>query len=81
MDEFKNAEDAFKDNIIVKKKVEKIEEIDYDTEDYFTLKFVRFSNVSFADIKEKKALSNIIHFNKKSRYRSSILNKIFLKEN
>ena len=81
MDEFENAEDAFKDNIIVKKKVEKVEEIDYDTEDYFTLKFVRFSNVSFADIKEKKALSNIIHFNKKSRYRSSILNKIFLKEN
>ena len=80
MDEFKNAEDAFKENVQVKKKVEKIDEIDYDTEDYFTLKFVRFSNVSFAGIKEKKALANLIDFKKKSRYRHSILNKVFIKE-
>ena len=80
MDEFKNAEEAFKENVQVKKKVEKIEEIDYDTEDYFTLKFVRFSNVSFAGIKEKKALANLIDFKKKSRYRHSILNKVFIKE-
>ena len=80
MDEFKNAEEAFKENVQVKKKVEKIEEIDYDTEDYFTLKFVRFSNVSFAGIKEKKALANLIDFQKKSRYRYSILNKVFIKE-
>ena len=80
MDEFENAEDAFKDNIEVKKKIEKVEEIDYDTEDYFTLKFVRYSNVGFAGNKEKKALSNIIHFKTKTRYRNSIINKLFIKE-
>ncbi len=80
MDEFKNAEEAFKENVQVKKKVEKIEEIDYDTEDYFTLKFVRYSNVGFAGNKEKKALSNIIHFKTKTRYRNSIINKLFIKE-
>ena len=61
MDEFKNAEEAFKENVQVKKKVEKIEEID-------------------AGIKEKKALANLIDFKKKSRYRHSILNKVFIKE-
>ena len=76
MEEFENAEEAFKGKIKNIKKNEKIQDIDYDIEDFFILKTMRFEGVSFADEKEKRALNNFRHFNKKSKYRESIIKKI-----
>ena len=76
MEEFENAEEAFKGKIKNIKKNEKIQEIDYDIEDFFILKTMRFEGVFFAAEKEKKALNDFRHFNKKSKYRESIIKKI-----
>ena len=72
MDEFENAEQAFKEVIPKTKVIEINKEIDYDTEDYFSLKLIRFENVKIADSKEKNSIFKYIK-QKKSKYRDSIL--------
>ena len=74
MDEFENAEAAFKEIYKKPKVVEISKEIDYDTEDFFSLKFIRFEKVTFSGEKERKAISQ--KYKKKSKYRYSILDKI-----
>jgi hypothetical protein len=72
MYEFENAEQAFKEVIPKTKVIEINKEIDYDTEDYFSLKLIRFENVKIADSKEKNSIFKYIK-QKKSKYRDSIL--------
>ena len=72
MDEFDNAEQAFKEVIPKTTVIEINKEIDYDTEDYFSLKLIRFENVKLADLKERNAIFKYQR-NKKSKYRDSIL--------
>ena len=74
MDEFESAEAAFKEMYKKPKIIEINKEIDYDTEDFFSLKFIRFENVTFTGEKERNAISK--KFKKKSKYRYSILDKI-----
>ena len=74
MDEFESAEAAFKEIYKKSKIIEISKEIDYDTEDFFSLKFIRFENVTFTGEKERNAISK--KFKKKSKYRYSILDKI-----
>ena len=74
MDEFESAEAAFKEMYKKPKTIEINKEIDYDTEDFFSLKFIRFENVTFTGVKERNAISK--KFKKKSKYRYSILDKI-----
>ena len=74
MDEFENAEAAFKEIYKKPKVVEISKEIDYDTEDFFSLKFIRFEKVTFSGEKERNAISQ--KYKKKSKYRYSILDKI-----
>ena len=74
MDEFESAEAAFKEMYKKPKIIEINKEIDYDTEDFFSLKFIRFENVTFTGVKERNAISK--KFKKKSKYRYSILDKI-----
>ena len=47
MDQFESAEAAFKEMYKKPKIIEMNKEIDYDTEDFFSLKFIRFENVIF----------------------------------
>ena len=72
MDEFDNAEQAFKEVIPKTKVIEINKEIDYDTEDYFSLKLIRFENVKLADYKERNSIFQCMK-KKKSKYRDSIL--------
>ena len=72
MDEFDNAEQAFKEVIPKTKVIEINKEIDYDTEDYFSLKLIRFENVKLADLKERNSIFQCMK-KKKSKYRDSIL--------
>ena len=72
MDEFDNAEQAFKEVIPKTTVIEINKEIDYDTEDYFSLKLIRFENVKLADLKERNAIFKYQR-SKKSKYRDSIL--------
>ena len=72
MDEFDNAEQAFKEVIPKTTVIEINKEIDYDTEDYFSLKLIRFESVKLADLKERNAIFKYQR-NKKSKYRDSIL--------
>ena len=74
MDQFESAEAAFKEMYKKPKTIEINKEIDYDTEDFFSLKFIRFENVTFTGVKERNAISK--KFKKKSKYRYSILDKI-----
>ena len=74
MDQFESAEAAFKEMYKKPKTIEINKEIDYDTEDFFSLKFIRFENVTFTGEKERNAISK--KFKKKSKYRYSILDKI-----
>ena len=74
MDQFESAEAAFKEMYKKPKIIEINKEIDYDTEDFFSLKFIRFENVTFTGVKERNAISK--KFKKKSKYRYSILDKI-----
>ena len=74
IDEFESAEAAFKEMYKKPKIIEMNKEIDYDTEDFFSLKFIRFENVTFTGVKERNAISK--KFKKKSKYRYSILDKI-----
>ena len=74
MDQFESAEAAFKEIYKKSKIIEISKEIDYDTEDFFSLKFIRFENVTFTGVKERNAISK--KFKKKSKYRYSILDKI-----
>ena len=74
IDEFESAEAAFKEMYKKPKIIEINKEIDYDTEDFFSLKFIRFENVTFTGVKERNAISK--KFKKKSKYRYSILDKI-----
>jgi len=78
-DEFENADKAFKEVVDKQKKVEIKNENDYEIEDFFSLKYIRFENVHFSNEKEKNALKlfNVI---KKSKYRLSILKQIILDE-
>ena len=78
-DEFENADQAFKEVVDKQKKVEIKNENDYEIEDFFSLKYIRFENVHFSNEKEKNALKlfNVI---KKSKYRLSILKQIILDE-
>ena len=54
-------------------------ENDYEIEDFFILKYIRFAGVCISNEKEKNALKlfNVI---KKSKYRLSILKQIILDE-
>ena len=79
MDQFESAEAAFKEMYKKPKIIEMNKEIDYDTEDFFSLKFIRFENVTFTGVKERNAISK--KFKKKSKYRYSILDKIMDSEN
>ena len=72
MDEFDNAEQAFKEVIPKTTVIEINKEIDYDTEDYFSLKLIRFESVKLADLKERNAIFKYQR-SKKSKYRDSIL--------
>ena len=74
MDQFESAEAAFKEMYKKPKTIEINKEIDYDIEDFFSLKFIRFENVTFTGVKERNAISK--KFKKKSKYRYSILDKI-----
>ncbi len=75
MDEFDNAEQAFKTDVkqIIIQEIKK--EIDYDVEDFFSLKYVRYDHVHFSGEKEKNAIQKF-KVEKKSKYRYSILKKI-----
>ena len=74
-DEFENADQAFKEVIDKKKKVEIKNENDYEIEDFFIQKYIRFAGVCISNEKEKNALKSFDK-NKKSKYRFSILKKI-----
>ena len=74
-DEFENADQAFKEVIDKKKKAEIKNENDYEIEDFFILKYIRFAGVCISNEKEKNALKSFDK-NKKSKYRFSILKKI-----
>ena len=78
-DEFENADQAFKEVVDKQKKVEIKNENDYEIEDFFILKYIRFAGVCISNEKEKNALKlfNVI---KKSKYRLSILKQIILDE-
>jgi hypothetical protein len=75
MDEFDNAEQAFKTDVkqIIIQEIKK--DIDYEIEDFFSLKYIRYDNVHFSGEKEKTAIQKF-KIEKKSKYRYSILKKI-----
>ena len=75
MDEFDNAEQAFKTDVkqIIIQEIKK--DIDYEIEDFFYLKYIRYDNVHFSGEKEKTAIQKF-KIEKKSKYRYSILKKI-----
>ena len=74
MDEFDNAEQAFKTDVkqIIIQEIKK--DIDYEIEDFFSLKYIRYDNVHFSGEKEKTAIQKF-KIEKKSKYRYSILKK------
>ena len=75
MDKFDNAEQAFKTDVkqIIIQEIKK--DIDYEIEDFFSLKYIRYDNVHFSGEKEKTAIQKF-KIEKKSKYRYSILKKI-----
>ena len=71
MDEFDNAEQAFKTDVkqIIIKEIKK--DIDYEIEDFFSLKYIRYDNVHFSGEKEKTAIQ-------KFKKNSIIIKKSFI---
>ena len=78
-DEFENADQAFKEVIDKQKKISIKNENDYEIEDFFILKYIRFENVCISNEKERNSLK-LFDKSKKSKYRLSILKQIIYDE-